>query len=70
MKGGKREGAGRPKAAPTIPIRVRLTPDQHAAYERLGAEHWLKRILSEQHGKNKHGTDPAWRRTVVEARDK
>ena len=50
MRGGKREGAGRPKAAPTIPIRVRLTPDQHKAYTERGADIWLKRVLSEKAG--------------------
>jgi hypothetical protein len=45
MKGGKREGAGRPKAEPTTVIRVRLTQPQHAAYVERGAEHWLKRVL-------------------------
>lgn len=45
MKGGKREGAGRPKAEPTTVIRVRLTKPQHAEYVERGAEHWLKRVL-------------------------
>lgn len=47
MKGGKREGAGRPKAPPTVVVRIRLTPRQHAAYSEFGAEIWLKRILNE-----------------------
>ena len=47
MRGGKREGAGRPPALPSLVIRVRLTPEQHKAYVDRGAEHWLKRVLSE-----------------------
>ena len=53
MRGGKREGAGRPPAPPTIMIRVRLTPEQHKAYTERGAEHWLKRMLNELMEKNK-----------------
>lgn len=47
MKGGKREGAGRPPSPPTVLVRIRLTPAQHAAYIERGAEHWLKRVLGE-----------------------
>lgn len=47
MRGGAREGAGRPKAEPTTVIRVRLTPAQYKAYVERGAEHWLKRVLGE-----------------------
>ena len=47
MRGGAREGAGRPKAEPTVLVRLRLTPAQYKAYVERGEEHWLKRILSE-----------------------
>ena len=47
-KGGKREGAGRPPAPPTVVVRIRLSPTQHAVYIERGAEHWLKRILDEK----------------------
>ena len=51
VKGGKREGAGRPVAPPTVVVRIRLTPGQHAAYVERGAEHWIKRVLSDGIGK-------------------
>lgn len=47
MTGGKREGAGRPPAPPTVVVRIRLSPAQHAAYIERGAEIWLKRVLSD-----------------------
>ena len=47
MRGGKREGAGRPPAPPTVPIRVRLTPEQHKEYTERGADIWIKRVLSQ-----------------------
>ena len=47
MKGGKQPGAGRPPGPPTITVRIRLSPAQHAAYVERGSEHWLKRVLSE-----------------------
>lgn len=47
MRGGKREGAGRPPAPPAVIIRVRLTPEQHKAYTERGADIWLKRVLGE-----------------------
>lgn len=47
MKGGKREGAGRPLAPPTAVVRIRLSPEQYAAYAERGAEDWLKRVLGE-----------------------
>jgi hypothetical protein len=53
MRGGKREGAGRPPAPQAIIIRVRLTPEQHKAYTERGAERWLKRMLNELMEKNK-----------------
>jgi hypothetical protein len=50
MRGGKRAGAGRQPAPPTIMIRVRLTPEQHKAYTERGADIWLKRVISEKAG--------------------
>lgn len=47
MRGGAREGAGRPKAPATTVVRVRLTQAQHAQYIERGGDVWLKRILAE-----------------------
>ena len=52
MKGGARPGAGRPKAAPTTVVRVRLNETQHAAWVERGGDVWLKRVL------NKSGQTP------------
>ena len=46
MKGGARKGAGRPKAAPTVVVRLRLPVEQHAAYVERGADVWLKRLIA------------------------
>lgn len=46
-RGGSREGAGRPKAAPTVTVRTRLTLDQHAQYLERGADVWLRRIIKD-----------------------
>ena len=45
MRGGKRAGAGRPKAAPTVIVRIRLTLEQHAKYLDRGGFRWIKRLL-------------------------
>ena len=47
MKGGKQPGAGRPPGPPTVTVRIRLSPAQHAAYIDRGSELWLKRLLDE-----------------------
>ena len=47
MRGGARQGAGRPKEAPKTIVRVRLTAEQHAAWVERGGEIWLKRVLGE-----------------------
>lgn len=47
MKGGKRLGAGRPPAPPTVVVRIRLSLSRHAAYVERGSEHWLKRVLDD-----------------------
>ena len=46
MRGGAREGAGRPKAAPTTIVRVRLTDAQLAAWRARGGDAWLKALLA------------------------
>jgi hypothetical protein len=48
MKGGKREGAGRPLAdnpAKHI-VKARLTDEQYAHWLEIGASRWLKRMLN------------------------
>jgi hypothetical protein len=48
MKGGKREGAGRPKAEPTTPVMLRLTDRQRDKYLELGGARWVKRLIDEE----------------------
>lgn len=43
--GGKREGAGRPPAAPTAAVRFSLTLPQHKEYLARGGARWAKRTL-------------------------
>jgi len=43
--GGKRPGSGRPPAADTIAVPVRLTPQQAATLRRLGVSKWLRPLL-------------------------
>jgi hypothetical protein len=45
VRGGKREGAGRPKAAPTAVIRIRLPLAQHAVVVELGSDIWIKELI-------------------------
>lgn len=47
MKGGKREGAGRPKAEPTTPVMLRLNEAQRLKFLELGGARWAKRLLDE-----------------------
>ena len=47
QKGGKQPGAGRPKATPTMPVSIRMTNAQHAAYIAKGGARWIKRLLTE-----------------------
>lgn len=47
MKGGKREGAGRPKAPPTAVIRIRLPVPQHERLMQLGGDVIVKRLIEE-----------------------
>ncbi|MDO8313076.1 MAG: hypothetical protein Q7T25_14170 [Sideroxyarcus sp.] len=47
-KGGKRVGAGRPKAEPAQPVSIRLTKAQHAAYIERGGARWIKRLLNDK----------------------
>lgn len=50
MKGGKREGAGRPVSTDPAnnSVKARLTDQQHAKWKELGGSRWLKRMLDEQ----------------------
>ena len=45
-KGGKREGAGRPKAEPTKPVTIRMTRSEWEKYLELGGARWLKLWLN------------------------
>ena len=50
MKGGKREGAGRPPATDkaTLLITIKATRAQKAKFLELGGSRWVKRMLSEK----------------------
>lgn len=48
MKGGARKGAGRPKVAPSVVVRLRMPLEQHAAYLERGADVWLKRLIARE----------------------
>ena len=50
MRGGKREGAGRPVAAPTAVMRIRLPLPVHQQVLERGGDIWLKRIINEALG--------------------
>jgi hypothetical protein len=50
MKGGKREGAGRPLGSTkpeAKPRAIRLTDAEYVKYVELGGARWVKRLLSE-----------------------
>jgi hypothetical protein len=47
MKGGKREGAGRPKAPESVLLRVRVAPEVAQAIQARGGAIWLKRVILE-----------------------
>ena len=49
VRGGKRDGAGRPKALnpPTKQIKVLVTDEQHAKFLDLGGARWVKRLIDE-----------------------
>lgn len=49
----KKRGPGRPPAPPSVLVRLRLSPEQYKHYVERGAEHWLKRVLSEPMEKRK-----------------
>jgi hypothetical protein len=46
-KGGKREGAGRPPAPPSVVVRIRLSLPEHDKVTALGGDVWIKRVLRE-----------------------
>ena len=49
MKGGTREGAGRPPTDTPARhiVKARLTDEQYAHWLEIGASRWLKRMLDE-----------------------
>ena len=50
MKGGKRQGAGRPLGSTkpeARPRAIRMTDAEHAMYMQLGGSRWVKRLLNE-----------------------
>lgn len=47
MRGGKREGAGRPLAPPTALMRLRLPLPVYEAVQALGGDVWVKRVIIE-----------------------
>ena len=46
MRGGKREGAGRPKSG-TNYVKVRMTKEQQATFQNIGGSQWLQETLKE-----------------------
>ena len=46
-KGGKRPGAGRPPAPPSVIMRLRLPLPLHAQVMERGGVVWVKRVVSE-----------------------
>ena len=44
-KGGRKPGAGRPSSADTRPVLLRLSPDRHTAFRKLGGQQWLYDLL-------------------------
>jgi hypothetical protein len=48
-RGGKREGAGRPKVLnpPTKQIKVLVTEEQHQKFLDIGGSRWLKKVLND-----------------------
>jgi hypothetical protein len=50
VKGGKREGAGRPSSPDPArhTVKARLTDVQYAKWQELGGSKWVKRMIEEQ----------------------
>lgn len=48
MRGGKREGAGRPLAAPTAVIKISLPLPVHKQVKELGGSIWIRRVINEE----------------------
>ena len=44
---------GRPPAAPSVPISIRVTLEQNEAYKAAGGAKWLKALLDKQIKKQK-----------------
>ena len=56
MKGGKREGAGRPVGTTkpeTAPVAIRLTAAHRAKLKELGGVIWLRRMLDKHRARLK-----------------
>ena len=56
MKGGKREGAGRPLGSTkpeAKPRAIRMTDAEHAMYVQLGGVRWVRRLINAEIGKTK-----------------
>ncbi len=49
-RGGRREGAGRPRTG-TISVKVRLTERQRAIFQSLGGSKWLQQRINEEESK-------------------
>lgn len=45
-RGGRRDGAGRPVAG-TIPVHVRLTPEEREKLKRLGGSAWVRKQIQD-----------------------
>lgn len=43
--GGTRPGAGRKPVDPTIPVTIRLTPEQREVLRQRGVARWLRPLL-------------------------
>jgi hypothetical protein len=46
IRGGAREGAGRPKSQDTTPVSIRMNSLQKAIYMKSGGAKWLKNLLN------------------------
>jgi hypothetical protein len=47
MKGGKRDGAGRPPEPLKAVMRIRLPLPVHEQVKALGGDKWVKRLINE-----------------------
>ena len=47
MRGGKRDGAGRPLAPESTVVRIRVPLAIHEKIKELGGDKWIKRVILE-----------------------